>query len=336
MRYARFFIILLIIFNAFCRSPHRPKNINIPYITIKNSKSQKIYTFKDSHLRQIPMFKTFDSKFFHENLIPESVKLKNKNISGQELNKKINTLLEDILKRKTIKDFIVLKNRDFNPVTRSGLIVLKFKDYPLVVKLFLENAKSLSKPYHNGFQVRGLFIVGGCLRHLAGFTRVKNAQEIRKKCSESDYWRDKIVVPRKWFWLPKNAEWLEIKGYNMANKQIQEVRMPKIYGILADAIEHDPKIVPSNKECLKLATYLEYIVDPNTANFVIEKETGKIGAIDTEHFPTMFGYTKKIKPAPDYISWYTRLTKEYVKNFFMFKNQREKIQFNTETEYPLV
>jgi hypothetical protein len=331
-----FFLLVSLFTVSACRSPHRLTKNRLPYIRVSTNKSKKTYTFRDSHLREIPLFKTFDINFFNKNLIPKKIETKIGTLNGKEIDHEINKLLKDILKRKPIKDFIILKNLDFNPVTRSGLIILKFKKYPLVLKLFLENAKSLSHPYHNGFQVRGLYLMGGCLRHLAGFTRIKNAQEIKIRCQSSSYWSQRVIVPRKWFWLPKKPTWINIIGVNVGGKQEQKISIPKIYGIIADAIEHDSKIRPSDAECLKLSTFLDYIVDPHSVNFVIEKNTNKIAAIDTEHFPTMVGVTQKIKPAPDYISWYTRLAKKYVKDFFMFKDEREKIQTNSKTDYPLI
>jgi len=303
---------------------------------VKSRASNKTYTFRDSHLREIPLFKTFDLDFFNKNLIPEKIAIPGGIIAGSEIDEEINKVLDDILKRKPIKDFIVLKNLDFNPVTRSGLIILKLKKYPFVLKLFLENAKSLSHPYHNGFQVRSLYLMGGCLRHLAGFTRIKNAQEIKKRCQNDSYWSNRIIVPRKWFWLPKHVTWIDIIGFKIGGKEEQKISIPKIYGIIADAIEHEHNERPSDSECLKLSTFLDYIVDPHAINFVIEKNTKKLAAIDTEHFPTMVGITEKIKPTSDYLSWYAKLGKKYVGDFFMSKGKRERIQFNSRTDYPLV
>ena len=332
----RKFFIFCIISLSYSRSPHRPQSRNTPYIIVQDKKSKERYSFRDSHLREGPLFKTYEQKFFNENILPKSIDTKVGLIDGQKLDKKINKLLHSLLKRKNLKNVTILKNKDFNPVTRSGLMVLKFNKYPFVIKLFLENPKSLSHPYHNGFDVRGLFVMGGCLRHLAGFTRVKTAKVIREKCEKNEYWSQKVTIPRKWFWLPEKPEWLEIRGFNIGQIRRQKTRIPKIYGIVADAIEHKATVRPTDKECLKLSTFLDYLIDPHVENFVIESESNKIAIIDTEHFPTMVGINKKIRPTCNYATWYTNLAKHYLKNnFFMFKDDREKRQFNSESDYYL-
>lgn len=336
-----FFLIKILIciffFKLTPRSAHRPRDKNMPTLEIEQSDKNKKYILRTSHLRAIPL-KAFNKKYFFKKILPdkiESRKEKNKFISGKKLNKLANKLIQEIEERKkTYSDFKVLKKTDFNPITKTGLLVAKFKDYPFVIKLFLETAKNYSRPENRSFSERGLFNMGGCIRHLAGFTRVKNAQRCRKKIAQSEKWKDKVILPRKWFWIPEKSGWINIKAYNLGEQPFK-VSLPKTYAIIADAIELENKN-PTDETCLELSDFFDYNIDPHKVNFLTEKHTGKIALIDTEHFPTMIGATEKVKPAKDYITWYTNITKYYVKNnFFAFKNERKFRTYNTKTYYKL-
>ena len=54
-------------------------------------------------------------------------------------------------------------------------------------------------------------------------------------------------------------------------------------------INHLAYGIPRIAKCLRFAHYLENRVDAHVDNFMVEKSTGIIVLIDTEHFPTMVG-----------------------------------------------
>jgi hypothetical protein len=104
--------------------------------------------------------------------------------------------------------------------------------------------------------------------------------------------------------------------------------MPGTYGIIADAIEPDENDQPSKKnmkEIIKnLCCYLDFCIDFNVDNFIIEHGTKKIVIIDTEHYPTLVGITRK----PKSIQSYTSLV------FFVITNSIRNIFFNEQSGIP--
>lgn len=334
-------VIISLCYLQFChtRSLHRPKTIGLPYIVISQDSEPKKYIFRSSYLRPIPL-QIYDQDYFLKKQLPQTIS-SSKNSEIFFDGKKLGILVEELLveinnltaKPKNFKHFKVLKHVDFNHVLKTGLIILKFKDYPFVLKLFIENGKSISKLESKSFDQRGIFTMGGCLRHFAGFSRIKNLEKIKNKLDNS-HWKNKVTLPRKWFWLPKNPDFLNIEIHNLL-EQTQTVTMPAIYAIICDEILLDKKR-PTDEECLNLTTFLEYYIDPHTVNFLLEKNTKNIAIIDTEHFPTMTGKFERIESCGNYFNWYWNLTKHYLKiRMFSFKDERLIRQRNTNTYYSL-
>ncbi len=323
----------------FPRNVHRRLDPKTSYIIIQEGGDQRSFILRDSHLREIPLFKTFNSAYCKDHFLPQEPitfrHFESQIVSGKTLNKLIEEVLKEIqLRKKKLTHFTQLKMRDFNWVSCTGLAILKFNDYPFVLKLFIEKADSFSKPNAKAFQVRGVFTMGGSIRHLSGFTRVKNAEEATRQIAQNAYWSTKAFVPRKWFWLPANQHWFTITGHNIGNSASQTIKIPGIYGIVTDFIEQDKKIVPSAQECLDLCAFLEFIIDPHEVNFFIEKQSKKIAIIDTEHFPSLIGLTQKVKPPRTYTEWYKRLGKHYLKQkLFCLKDERYKRQMKYESYY---
>ena len=177
---------------------------------------------------------------------------------------------------------------------------------------------------------------GGINRHLSGFTRVKNLEAIRKKIEEDPYWKSIIDTPRKWFFLPRNPRWIELRSKNIGNSGELVTEIPAIYGIVADFIENDTTFTLFNAQdraiALKFANYLENRVDAHVDNFMVEKSTGKIVLIDTEHFPTMVGLKDPIV-YNNYPTWYAKLSGKCVKDIFLrSKKARRELQTNPRRE----
>ena len=253
-------------------------------------------------------------------------------VQGKVLTDLVEELLVEVQKKKKkFKHFTVLRKVNFNTKLRCGLLILKFKDHPFVLKLFIENPKTFVNPYAKGFEPMCFFVMaGGINRHLTGFTRIKNLGQVRKKIQTHDHWSKIIDFPRKWFWLPNNSRWIEITGHNIGNKKKLTTKLPSVYGIIADAIKADKTFSLFNKNekkvGMELCNYLEHAIDPHIDNFMREKATNKIIMVDTEHFPSVVGLKQK-NEFHNYISWYTFLALKCSKDgFFRTKRERKEAQ----------
>ncbi len=330
---------------AFCRSPLRKINHAGPHITIQWAKGSKLYLLRDSILEFTPLFGLYDKNHVSENLLPEgplSFKYEpEKSVTGKELADLAEHLLTEIReKKKVYRDFIILKDRDFNLKKQTGLFIAKCKHFPFVIKLFMETPRSFIRPYNKGFEPACFFICsGGATRHFLGFTRIKNLEEVRKRIEKNPHWSPRVSFPRKWFWIPKENNLLELTGYNIGGHDRITIQVPSVYAIIADEIhiERDFKLRYSNDKntAIDLSNYLLCKVDPHIKNFVVEKETGKIGMIDTEHFPSMVGYKKRPR-ITSYLSWYLELTMKFLKQrLFTSKKERLALQKNPIPPLPL-
>lgn len=336
------------------RSIFRPPDPLIPEIITNWEGEKKTYHFKDYHLEEQAIFDKFDHKYFMDNLLPlGKIHFRNnpsKWVKGKELQVITENFLDELYQGKTkFKDFEILKNKDFNSRIISGTIILKYKKYPFVLKLFIETPESFTSPFSKGWQPAFFFLMsGGINRYICGFTRLKNLEEIKAKIKDHPYWSKIIDTPRKWFWLPRNESWFEVSSKNIGSGT-RSIKLPAIYGIITDSIESQKKekvkkrsknknkfarYTPENitekdpKFALKLSYYLENRLDPHSDNFIIEKGTSKVVIIDTEHFPSMVGLTKPIE-FKNYAHWYLYLSFKCIKDkFFRHKKFRRDLQKN--------
>lgn len=317
---------------ACARSVHRPAEPWLPTITARWLDEKTTYTLRDSHLEKYPFFDIFNKKLFEENLLPQNtIAFRNhpeKTIDGKILSSLIEQLLDEVYQgKKNFTHFTVLKNDDFNHHERFGLIIAKFKNYPFVIKLSFETPDGITHPKSKGFIPLFFFYMGGGVnRHLTGFTRVRNSHSVKERIAMDPYWSTRLDVPRKWFWLPKKSRSLEICGYNIGGKNNLRTTIPGVYAVVADAIEaqytlslmyHDDRELG-----LKIANFLEHQIDPHIDNFLIEKETGKIVLIDTEHFPTVIGF-KEPQQYDSYLEWYASLINKCAHDM-IFRTKKER------------
>jgi len=336
-----FFLLIFFIKITNTRSIHRPYDSKLGYIKLRWENDPKEYTLIDSHLREIPIFHTYNHEHFMENILPED-KIKLRDSSEIEtclLNEMIENLLKEIRnKKKEFTDFKVLKKVDYDRLNNIGTIILKFKNYPLVFKLFMESPKSLSDPYSKAFQARGIFILGGSFRHTLGYTRIQNLNLIKNKIKENPEWKDKIDLPNKWYWLPKDLKWIEITAHNLGNKKEQYIKIPSVYGVVCDEMEgkDNEKLRKSYyNNYLKFCTFLDYTLDAHPNNFILGDKKN-ILLIDTEHFATLIGIQNDLTPANDYFDWYYQIAYKYIKEKFLSsKKDRRFRQANVETVHPL-
>jgi len=334
------YLILMFFSTTLGRSVLRPKDPTIPRIeTSWTNEDSEFYTLRNSHLEEYPIFKTFNHKFFFQNLLPEGKIFyryePKKYVTGKTIEKIINNVFKEIeQKKKKYKDFIILRRRDFNRRKKSGLLILKCKKYPFVVKIFKENPKSFVLHKTKGIIPTFFFYMsGGINRHLLGFTRIKNLQDMQKRLNKSPLWKNKVTMPRKWFILPKSNRWMNISGFNIGKKRKQKIKVPGIYCLVSDWVDGERTTsVFSSKDrqtCMQLCNYLELAIDPHIDNFMIERNTGKVAIVDTEHFLSVVGMRKK-KTFRGYFSWGVYLANIALESMFFRTKKRRKVLQNKE------
>jgi hypothetical protein len=305
------------------RSIFRPVDPLLPEISVRWVGDSKKYTLRKYHLEEDSLFQLFDKDYFDKHLLPPVITYRNepqKNVTRAILTDLIDTLINELYEgKRNFTHFKELQAKDFNFKKANGLLIVKFKNYPFVVKLFMESPDSLVNPFDKGMEPIFFFFMGGVDRHRLGFTRIKNREIIEKRLAQSP-WAGKVDIPRKWHWIPKKARWIEITGNHIEGKNNLVTRFPGTYCIVADAIEAERNLSLLNgndkQRALDICNYLDVWIDPHMKNFMIEKNTGKFVIVDTEHFPTSVGLRNAVK-FESYSNWYLYLAGKCWKNAFM-------------------
>lgn len=322
------------------RTIHRIHLDQAPRIVVSSTSNLTPHTLVDYSLRPIPMLHCYDHEHFMAHVLPTGTIFlpdNHKQIDTKKLRNLIDNLLTEIdQKKKEYTGFKILKDSGFVLHKKCGLLIVKFNDYPFVLKLFIETPNSFVNPYNKGFEAANFFIAGGALRHTLGFTRIKTLEYVQEKIKDDPYWKDRMRLPRKWFWLPTNPTWLIIDTYNLGNKQHDQIRMPATYGVIADELHNDTTQTPDYEELMRFSKFVEHRIDPHTKNFFIEQGSGKIALIDTELFPSILGFTCRIQPHTSHITWYTHLAGKYLKEkMFTTKDGRIHRQHSLENYYSM-
>lgn len=317
------------------RSPHRPKNRNEPMLTFRWVDDAHEYHLQNAHLEEYPWFGTFDSDIFDQYALPDSELITFRNnepesIMGAVLKQRIDHLLEEVKQcKKTYTHFTLLQDKDFNRKHACGLIVLKFNDYPFVVKLFIESPQDFTDIWSKGFIPIFLFYMGGGVnRHLSGFTRLKNRAYIAQRLLQDEEWAKRVDVPRKWSYIPESCPFIDITSQNMGPYNKNHIQIPGTYIIIADEIkeDQDSTILDDSTIAIDLCNFLNGQIDPHKKNFMIEKDTKKLVIVDTEHLPTMMGFKEQIN-ITGYVSWYGRVIIKCGKNMlFSTKDELKQAQ----------
>lgn len=319
------------------RSPYRPYDHTMPTITVHlDGRTNQTHTFQNSHLNYA-IFHAFDEKFFYNHVLPStniSYRYKpDQHVAGTLLSDLVEGLVQEILyqpitKNKEFAHFSVIKMSNINRKLHTGLFIFRFKDYPFVVKIFIEFPESFVDPCSKGLESICFFYMGGAGRHDLGLLRIKNLYTVRKIVHNDPYWGARVDFPRKWFWLPKQPQWLHIQGKNIGPQKTVRTKIPAIYAIVCDEIIWEREFSLTNAQdrelALGLANFLEQRIDPHINNFGIEKGTGKIVPIDFEHFQTAVGLRADQRYSKDYVDWYMNLTFKSFKDL-LFRNKQERV-----------
>ncbi len=327
------------------RSVHRPGNDKLPEITTSwTDDTSTHYHLKNSHLEP-SIFKIYDENYFVQNQLPETIPSRHdpeKSFNTTDLithlEQAVSQLTSTYKKIKKMDNFIILKQRDYNYLKHTGLIILRHKQYPFVIKLFMESPDNFVKPFNRGVEECAFFIMGGGMnRYLAGFTRIPNRNEINKKINSNRYWSKLVDTPRKWFWRPENSRTIDIVGKNIGIQR-QFMRLPSMYAIICDAIETDYAFTLLRRNdrevAISITQFLGIRIDPHINNFIVEKESKKIIIIDTEHFPTLIGIKDDFK-INDFFTYYSRLAFKFFNNKLTF-DKKSRLELQTNARPPIL
>ena len=296
------------------------------YITIKYHNSPVLTTFKNPYLQYNPLFTTFDKEYFFDHQLPDKkIYYRNQNgkfVRGKILKNVAQTAVKELISgQEKLTHFKIIKARNFHFKSRSGLITLKYKDFPFILKLSIERPDTFTQSHKKGWEPACIFVMGGANRHLAGFSRVPNSIAVKKKIDQDKYWSQILDVPRKWYWLDKNWRWLEISGQNMAEEK-QTIQFPSVYAIVADEIIgahhlrlHKLKGAKDRQLCIKICNFLDQSIDTQNFNYITEEATKKLVLIDTEYFPLLIGWINP-KPIKNYTAWNKNLFINFMKSRF--------------------
>lgn len=344
----KIFFVILTVLNLFSpiagRSPFRKKDVNMPTIAIRWKNSRKAISHTNWAYKEYPIFTSFNKDHFYQHLLPtgtiNDIQDPTQFYDCHELSALVEDLLRELRRSKReFTHFKVLKDKNFNYKQRCGLIILQFKNYPFVLKLFMETPTSFIDPYCKGFESQFFFYMsGGMNRHIAGLTRIKNLEIVNDEINNNPRWKNKITTPRKWYWLPKKQRWMQIEGYNIGGKKELSTLMPGIYAIIADTIdtnENAPLLSSQQRSelVMELAMNLHLFIDPHSDNFVLKQnETADdyhISIVDTEHFPSIVG----LKEEPffnNHLEWFLYLGAKYFQDAFLqSKNDRREAQYKS-------
>jgi len=309
------------------RSVHRPKNAHLPTVKIQwEDENSKILELKSRYLLPRPFFELFDKDFYESHMLPsDKISYRyetEKSVTGKELGELINKVIKQVKSGKRIfEDFDILRDTNFNYRTFSGLLILKCKHHPFVVKIFMENPNTLVQPFRKGIEPMFFyFMAGGANRHNLGHTRIKNLEEFNEKIKKHPVWSKRVVLPRKWYFEPETCRWIKLTGINFGPEKL-ETSIPGAYCIVADAMRIERRMTLLNKkdrkESLALCNYVNYSIDPHIDNFGIEEETGLIVLVDTERMNDIVGWFDIQKEHTSQLSWYFDLaTKCFADMFF--------------------
>jgi hypothetical protein len=331
----KYFFVLNILFLYWSldakRSPLRTQDKYSPRLSVRwaDEPQGKTHTMSDSHIEEYPIFTIFNKEKFETNLLPQAaIPFRDNaemNVDGKTLSDLCQELVDEVFhKKRRFTNFTIIQNKNFSRRHKCGLLVVKFKNYPFVVKLFIEDPKTFINYWWKGFEPVFFWNMGrGAGRHLSGLTRIENRKNIEKHLAFNPFKDVAIEIPRKWFWTPQNNRFIHIDGYNIGNGKTLSTQLPSIYAIIADAIDTKHETILSHEQTkhlsIELCNHLDLIVDPHATNFVFKQcpQTNalKIIIIDTEYFPLIVGLKEK-KKFKSYEEWYLFLSGKCFKDMF--------------------
>lgn len=315
----------------YARHPFRMPDPHATHVTIY-ARGYKPYTIWSNRLRLYPLF-AFNISDLNKNLLPQGPisyrTAPSQSVTGKTLSNLTERVVQEVThastqvkNRHSTQDCIILRDRNFNYKTLHGLIIFKCKNYPFVIKLFMETPGSFFDFRSTGMEPPFFFYMGGgANRFLTGLTRIQNRNLVEHAISVNNRWKNHVELPRKWFWLPKQPHKLYLLGENIGGHKKIRTTLPSTYAIIEDEIntEHRITTLPMRKKLnviIQLCNDLGLYIDPHTTNYTFIRDEVtkkcKIFILDTEHFPTMAGIQERVQ-FKNHLSWYAFLAKNYLK-----------------------
>lgn len=336
------FILSLIFFlyavdtTILARSIYRRAEPDTPYLIAQWATGKQRHYFFDSHLTDV-MFKLYDHSHVLSHILPTTpITFRYDpahSVNGSTLARLIEELIDEIMhlpknaRPKKFKHFNILKIRDVDWYDHTGVYIVEFRDYPFVVKLFIETPESFVRPCAKSFEAHAFYYMGGVTRHTNGFTRIKNLNNIAKIVKADPFWSERVDFPRKWFWLPENSKWIQLEGFNIGPSKRISSLIPSIYAVVCDKIVWSRPFALSNpldrKIAMELSTFVDMCIDPHINNYGYEEGSGKIVPIDFEHFKTGVGLRNRWN-CSGYFEWYTKLSCKMLDDLFLRNKQKRK------------
>ncbi|KKT01375.1 MAG: hypothetical protein UV79_C0014G0007 [candidate division TM6 bacterium GW2011_GWF2_43_17] len=286
--------------NLYTRSIWQPQD-DLPSITTFWVDNQNhTHSLRHSRLEKWAIFERYSEEEIQRFSLPKHIIMNNKKkITQEKLDTLCTSLVQDLKKAKKpsqlLTNFTILKDADFNYKEGNGNLIVKCNDYPLVIKIFCETPQSFVRPFSKGIVPSFLFSMGGGInRFLAGFTRIPNLIAIQNIIEENPEWKQRIILPRKWYWLAPETRYFTIRGRNFSDEpnQTYTITVPSTYAIISDYIPCKKTFSLKSSEdrhcAIQLQTLFKNKIDPHICNFFFDYD-GKIAIIDTEHFASIMG-----------------------------------------------
>jgi hypothetical protein len=327
------YILSILFFGLPCvaRSPHRPLHTHTPEVTIywEHDPSKK-YHIRDSHIEPHPIFSIAYESLDKYKLPPDSITYTKESTESHLTTEHINNLIEKLLQeiqegKKTYTHFTLIKKKNFSFKKKCGLLILSFKEYPFILKLFIEMPSTFFDYHSKGMEsICFFYMAGGANRHVTGLTRIKNRESLLQKASHLEQWKSSVKIPRKWFWTPKHNNYLLLEGRHIGPTNTVHARIPAVYGIVADLVNTKQTTTLSDAEqsrtILQLSLDLDLFVDAHRDNFVFTNTMinghPEVIILDTEHFPSIVGIKDRVT-FNTYFEWYLILINQCFYNCYL-------------------
>ena len=352
---------------SFLRAQEPLQELHIRYLKPKS----ETHVISNPHLQARPLFGFFNADYFYQHLLGHglvSYRDGTGSVSGDILNAQLEELMKEISEgKKEYKHFVVLKGKEFYADQKRGFLVVKFKDYPFVAKIFIETPEYAFVPQERALQAYAMYIMNGGLgRFEVGFYRIKTRNELYQKLIRDPLWSVLLDVPEKRYWISRSAPWMVIKGYNFGTKEPLSITFPSAYAVIADLVSIDSKMSLASRAdtqlCLEICRSLDFCIDPNISNFVLEKcrpddcanrekrlaqfdkyakerltnaaarkarriieDDMRLVIIDTENFHDLVGIEGIDFNVHNYMAWYIKLAVKFINDKFLtLKSERER------------
>jgi len=223
------------------RSLHRPQSLPIPTITAywENNSTEK-HTLRSTSIDPHNIFGLYDKEYLMAHVFNAEKDTTRKQKLTNDLIEAIADIKSSKHPIKDFKNFIILKDCDFDHKRHAGNIILKHKILPYVAKIFIETPASFVHPFSKGIEPCCFFFMGyGITRYLCGLTRIKNREAIVKIIEGDDSLRNIFFIPQKWYWEPPHNNHFCVDGKSFPDNKIYHVTYPHVYVIICDLVNID-------------------------------------------------------------------------------------------------